>query len=71
MSSSRRTPPFYEEILKEPFPALVDECIQLPQAPGLGVDINEEVLSSRPYKGHDLSSFWDVPQVPAGGKLES
>jgi len=64
-------PPFYEEILKEPFPALVDECIQLPDRPGLGLDLKEEVLGDRPYKYHDLSSFWDVPQVPAGGKLES
>lgn len=64
-------PPFYKEILKEPFPALVDECIQLPDRPGIGVDLNEEVLATRPYKYHDMSSFWDVPQVPAGGKLES
>ena len=64
-------PPFYEQILKEPFPAMVDECIQLPDRPGIGIDINEEALGSRPYVYHDLSSFWDVPQVPAGGKLES
>ena len=62
-------PPFYKEILKEPFPAMVDECLQLPTRPGIGVDINEELLGTRPYKYHDLSSFWDVPQVPAGGKL--
>ena len=62
-------PPFYEEILREPFAALLDECIELPQRPGLGVDINEEALSSRPYRYHDMSSFWDVPQVPAGGEF--
>jgi len=60
-------PPFYKEVLKEPFPALVDECIELPMRPGLGVDINEEALSARPYRYHDMSSFWETPQVPAGG----
>ena len=64
-------PPYYEEVLKEPYSTLVDECLQLPERPGLGLDLKEEVLGNRPYKYHDLSSFWDVPQVPAGGKLES
>jgi len=63
-------PPYYKEILKEPFPALKDECIELPTRPGLGVDLIEEALSSRPYVYHDLSSFWDTPQVPAG-KLDT
>ncbi|MBW1860940.1 MAG: galactonate dehydratase [Deltaproteobacteria bacterium] len=64
-------PPYYKEILKEPFPALKDECLELPERPGLGVDIDEEALSKRPYKYHDMSGFWDDPQVPAGGTLES
>jgi len=64
-------PPYYEEVLKEPYSTLVDECLSLPERPGLGLDLNEEVLGNRPYKYHDLSSFWDVPQVPGGGKLES
>jgi hypothetical protein len=47
----------------------VNERIHLPTRPGLGVDINEDVLSKRPYRYHDLSSFWDTPQVPAGGQF--
>ena len=49
---------------------LKHECIELPTRPRLGVDLIEEALSSRPYVYHDLSSFWDTPQVPAG-KLDT
>ncbi len=59
-------PPFYKEILQEPFPALKNEFIELPTRPGLGVEINEEALARRPYLYHDLSSFWESPRVPAG-----
>lgn len=40
----------YEEILTEPFPAPRDGFIPLPTKPGLGIELNEEALSRRPYE---------------------
>ena len=56
-------PAFYPEIVREPFPSLVEECLEPPTTPGLGVDLDEEALQKRPYKYRDLSGFWDVPQM--------
>jgi galactonate dehydratase len=40
----------YNEILKEPFPYAKNGYFDIPTKPGLGVDINENALSKRPYK---------------------
>jgi galactonate dehydratase len=53
--------PFYEEVLKDPFPVITDNnYIELPTKPGLGIDIDESALSKRPYKYADLSAFWST-----------
>ena len=51
--------PFYEEVLKDPFPVITDNnYIELPTKPGLGIEIDESALSKRPYKYVDLGAFW-------------
>jgi galactonate dehydratase len=51
--------PFYEEVIKDPFPVLTDyNYIELPTKPGLGIEINEAALSKRPYKYADIGALW-------------
>ena len=62
-------PPYYQEILKERFPALREECLAPPRETGTGHRRAGSLKA--PYKYHDLSGLCYVPQVPAGGMLES
>ena len=50
--------PYYKEVITDPFPVLKDEYVELPTKPGLGIEINEEVLGSRPYKYFDIGDLW-------------
>ena len=50
--------PYYKEVIKDPFPVMKDEFVELPTKPGLGIEINEEVLGSRPYKYFDIGDLW-------------
>lgn len=53
--------PLYEESLKEPFPVPKDGFIELPIKPGLGVELNEEALTKKPFKyrpGLVLGGLW-------------
>jgi galactonate dehydratase len=50
--------PYYKEIVKEPFPVLKDEHVELPTKPGLGIEINEEALGNRPYKYFNIGGLW-------------
>ena len=50
--------PYYKEVIKDPFPVLKDEYVELPTKPGLGIEINEEVLGKRPYKYFDIGDLW-------------
>jgi galactonate dehydratase len=50
--------PFYDEVLKEPFPPIKDGFQELPKKPGLGVEINEEALTKRPYEFQDMRGLW-------------
>ena len=50
--------PYYREIVKEPFPVMKDDFIELPTKPGLGIELNEEALGNRPYSYCDFGAFW-------------
>lgn len=49
--------PLYYEVLRGGHPELVDGCFQLSNAPGLGIDLNEDVVRAHPYR--PLSSLRD------------
>jgi len=50
--------PYYKEIVKDPFPVMKDEFVDLPTKPGLGIELNEEVLGNRPYKYFNIGALW-------------
>ena len=50
--------PYYKEVIKDPFPVMKDEFIELPTKPGLGIEIDEEALGKRPYKYFDIGRLW-------------
>lgn len=50
--------PYYKEIVKEQFPIMKDGFVELPCKPGLGVELDEEALSNRPYKYFDFGGLW-------------
>ena len=50
--------PYYREVVKDPFPVMKDEFVELPTKPGLGIEINEEALGNRPYKFFDIGDLW-------------
>ena len=52
--------PYYEEIIKEPFPIMKGGLIEVPRKPGLGVELREEMLTKRPYVPQPLR-FWSPP----------
>ena len=52
--------PYYKETVKDPFPVIKDEFVELPTKPGLGIELNEDALSKRPYKYFNLSGLWDT-----------
>ena len=41
-------------------PRLVDGCLELPCAPGLGADLNLEVVEAHPYHAEGDISLWDA-----------
>lgn len=43
------SPPWHEKVQKEPL-KFVNGYIELPTAPGLGVDLDEDIIKSRPYE---------------------
>jgi len=67
--SASRSPAFYEQILKEPFRAMVDECIHQLERQGIGIDVNEDALAAQPDNYYVLSNLRDVTQIQAGGRL--
>ncbi len=50
--------PYYKEIVKDPFPVVKDEFVDLPTKPGLGIELNEEALANRPYKYFNIGGLW-------------
>jgi len=50
--------PYYKEIIKDPFPIMKDNFIELPTKPGLGIELNEEALGNRPYRYFDFGELW-------------
>ena len=50
--------PYYKEIIKDPFPIMKDNFIELPTKPGLGIELNEEALGNRPYRYFDFGDLW-------------
>ena len=50
--------PYYEEVVKDPFPVMKDEFVELPTKPGLGIELNEEALGNRPYKYFNIGNLW-------------
>ena len=50
--------PYYKEVIKDPFPVMKDEFIELPTKPGLGIEIDEKALGKRPYKYFDIGNLW-------------
>ncbi len=52
----------YKELVKDPFPIIKDEFIELPTKPGLGIELNEEALTKRPYKYRSMGSLWATYQ---------
>ena len=50
--------PYYKETVKDPFPVMKDEFIELPTKPGLGIELNEEALGNRPYKYFNIGNLW-------------
>jgi galactonate dehydratase len=49
--------PLYYEVLRGGHPELVDGCFQLSNAPGIGIDLDEDVIRAHPYR--PLSSLRD------------
>ena len=41
-------------------PRFVDGCLELPSAPGLGADLNLEVVEAHPYHAEGDISLWDT-----------
>jgi len=46
-----------EELFKEPF-IIKEGYIEVPKKPGLGIELNEEILAKRPYKPHDVPRWY-------------
>jgi len=63
---SIQSPPWHDRVQKEPL-KFANGYIELPTAPGLGVDLDEEVIKSRPYKSHERRDFYYVDGTPAEG----
>lgn len=61
-----QSPPWHDKVQKEPL-KFVNGYIELPTAPGLGVDLDEEVIKSRPYEENPYPGFYYVDGAPAEG----
>ena len=48
--------PWYGDIVQGPI-KMIDGAWQLPQAPGLGIEVNEEALTAKSFK------FWEAPHL--------
>lgn len=49
--------PLYYDVLRGDHPATIDGCVQVSDTPGLGIDLDEEVMRAHPYR--PLSSVRD------------
>lgn len=63
---SIQSPPWHERVQKEPL-RFVNGYIELPTTPGLGVDLDEEVITSRPYEGQEYPGFYYQDGSPTMG----
>jgi galactonate dehydratase len=53
--------PLYDEILMKPFFFPEEGFFNVPDEPGLGIDINEKALAKRPYQHRDLGAWQFTP----------
>lgn len=53
-----RDMPWHDKVQKVPL-KIKDGYFELPTAPGLGIDLDEAVIKSRPFKPHAYSGSWD------------
>ncbi len=58
--------PWHEKVQKEPL-KFVNGYIELPKTPGLGVDLDEEVIQSRPYEPRAVTYFSYSDGAPVEG----
>ena len=63
---SIQSPPWHDRVQKEPL-KFVNGYIELPTTPGLGVDLDEEVIQSRPYEAQGYPGFYYLDGSPAMG----
>ena len=49
----------YDDIIVGSHPALVNGCYAIPEGPGLGIDLNPDVLSAHPYQPPSVESLSD------------
>ena len=42
--------PLYAEVVKRVEPQLVDGCFEVPAGPGLGVELDDDVIEAHPYQ---------------------
>ena len=52
--------PFRTDILVEPI-AFADGCLQVPEGPGLGIELDEDVIDEYPYEAGPVQKEWDGP----------
>jgi galactonate dehydratase len=50
--------PHFERIIKDGFPVVKDNCLEVSDRPGLGVELDEAALSGKPFKRFDRSGMW-------------
>lgn len=50
----------YAQVINEPLPRLVDGCWELPDGPGLGVTLNDELIRARPFVPMSLDGRMDL-----------
>jgi len=49
--------PWRKELLTEPLETLMDGYYELPTQPGLGIELNMEVMKAHPYQPVDMRMF--------------
>ena len=49
----------YDDIIVGSHPSLVNGCYAIPERPGLGIDLNPEVITAHPYKPPSVESLSD------------
>jgi galactonate dehydratase len=63
---SIQSPPWHDKVQKEPL-KFTNSYIELPTKPGLGVDLDEDVIKSRPYVEGPYPGWYYVDGAPAEG----